>query len=104
MGRNSYCVAAEQVERGMCIPKARVTVLPANTPRAKKVNMDIFGSNCGRSPTLDWLVTRMPVNRPFYERFQRRGRRLLPIHLRRFTQSSALLNFQVINAPRSLIC
>ena len=103
MSKNSCCAAAEREERGMCISKARATARLANTPRAKKANRDISCLSCEPSPTRDWLDIRMPVNQPSYGKFRRRGRRSLPIRLRRFTRSSASLNFQVIDAPRSRI-
>src|SRR5262249_35583600 len=98
------CYATEEQEaKATCISKVRATACRANTPRARKVNRDIFCLSCEPSPTRDWLGTRMLVNQRCCEKFRRRGRRSPPIRLPRFTQSSQLLNFQVIDAPRSQI-
>src|SRR5438045_3785420 len=56
---------------------------------AKNGNRDVSCLSCGPSPTRDWLGTRMLVNQPCYRKFRRRDRRSPPIHLRRFTRSSA---------------
>src|SRR2546423_1649270 len=88
-GQEFVLCRAEEGGREMCISEARATARRANTQKAKKVNRDVSCWSCGPSPTRDWLGTRMLVNQPCYRKFRRRDRRSPPIHLRRFTRSSA---------------